>query len=229
MKFKTIFTLSLVSFLNFLPSFECIGHDIIPLNPLNPLNPLIPLNNIRRYYNLLPCCWSPTSYFIGQWTPIFHSMEKKKNKNDNKKEEGRHIRDMVITIHENETLEVDYKGSKIKAKWKLYPHIQRSQRHYHRFMVHEIRFMKPPYLAFWTEFAPQIKWARFLQKFGIHVDFPIIPLRSILPPLTTMTTMNESLDDTWILEEWEDKGQIKIRGGWSCKNLEGKVDFISVR
>ena len=214
MKFKKIFTLSLLTLLNFLPPFDCIGHDMIYLN------------SIKRYSHLLPCCWSPSSYFIGQWTPIFHSME---NKRDNKNEQGRNIRDMVITVHENETLEVDYKGSKIKAKWKLYPHIQRSQRHYHRFMVHEIRFVKPPYLAFWKEFAPQIKWARFLQKFGIHIDFPIIPLRSILPPLTTMTTMNDSLDDTWILEEWEDKGQLKIRGGWSCKSLEGKVDFVSVR
>jgi hypothetical protein len=158
-------------------------------------------------------CWSPASYFVGKWNPVFPPSMKR-------------IEDMVITVEENETLTVDYKGSVVKAKWKLYPNIHLSNKHYHRMMVHQIEFVRPPYLQYFKEVTKHMRMGTVFKRFGIYVDFPILPLSMVLPVVSGLNTCKEG--DMWVIDTVEfSKDEMVMGGDWKSGNeYHGKIYFL---
>ena len=187
-----------------------VGIFLLGGQVITTASPVIP----SRLSSWIPS-WSPTSYFVGKWNPVFPpSMTL--------------VKDMVITIDENETMVVDYKGSIIKAKWKLFPNIHNRQKHYHRMLIHQIEFVRPPYLQFLRDVTKHMKLGSVFQRFGIYIDFPIIPLNMLLPLPSTLHGLKE--DDMWVIDMVEySKDEMMMGGDWkSGESHHGKIYFLRI-
>jgi hypothetical protein len=66
------------------------------------------------------------------------------------------------------------------------------------------------------------------QRFGIYIDFPIIPLNMLLPLPTTLHGLKE--EDMWVIDMLEySKDEMMMGGDWkSGESHHGKIYFLRI-
>jgi len=204
----------------------------ISLFTLSPISQVSSSFLFSKWWNrpLLKTNWdrlSSLGFITGTWYPIFpmHPID-----SFSKKEEKYSVmKDMLITVFENKTLQVHYKGSILEGHWDLLhsrPFSKMIPQNFHSILIDNIRCIRPPAPQYWLKLATQFRWAERLNKTGLRIDFPVLPYLLVSPVPSSLLPLGVGAE--MVYDTTEDVGGATLWGYWSCGDKRGKVYLVPV-
>ena len=175
---------------------------------------------------------SSLGFITGTWYPVFPPYP---SHSPPKKDSYTFMKDMFITVFENKTLQVNYKGSILQGRWELlhgrpsFPFSNIIQQSFHSILIDTIRCTTPPSPQYWMKLVGQFHWAERLNKTGLRIDFPILPYLLVSPVPSSLLTHPHGVATEMAYDMTEDVPEATLWGYWSCGDKKGKVYLVPVR